>query len=74
MKVYVVTSGEYSDYSIKAVFTDQKQAELYISTRIDADSEYYFIEIYETDQSHFEGEVYYGISFYITPKFSDNTC
>ena len=28
-KVYVVTSGEYSDYSIEAVFVDKEVAELY---------------------------------------------
>lgn len=29
MKIYVVTSGEYSDYSIDAVFTDKAMAEKY---------------------------------------------
>lgn len=29
MKVYIVTSGEYSDYGIEIVFTDRDQAELY---------------------------------------------
>lgn len=32
MKVYIVTSGEYSDYGIDAVFLDKKEAELYIAT------------------------------------------
>lgn len=30
MKVYVVTSGSYSDYHINAVFTDQKMANAYV--------------------------------------------
>ena len=29
MKVYVITSGEYSDYGIDAVFTDKALAEEY---------------------------------------------
>lgn len=29
MKVYIVTSGEYSGYGIEAVFTNEEQAELY---------------------------------------------
>lgn len=29
MKVYIVTSGEYSDYGIDAVFLDRKKAEAY---------------------------------------------
>lgn len=29
MKVYIVTSGEYSDYGIDRVFTDKERAELY---------------------------------------------
>ena len=70
MTVYIVTSGEYSDYCVQAVFTDQKQAELYVSTRIDLDREEYYIEKYETDASHFEGKVFYGISFVMTKKFN----
>ena len=29
MKVYVVTSGTYSDYCIEAIFSDKKKAEVY---------------------------------------------
>lgn len=32
MKVYVVTSGEYSDYRINAVFTDLKKAACFAAT------------------------------------------
>ena len=70
MTVYIVTSGEYSDYGINAVFTSQEQAELYITTMPDADRESYFIEPYETDKVHLEGKAYYGIRFSITPKFN----
>ncbi len=31
MKVYVVTSGQYSDYSVDAVFTDKLEAEVYVT-------------------------------------------
>ena len=33
MKVYIVTSGCYSDYTIEAVFLDKHEAELYIATK-----------------------------------------
>ena len=29
MTVFVVTSGEYSDFHISAIFSDKEQAELY---------------------------------------------
>lgn len=32
MKIYIVTSGEYSDYGINAVFLDKHEAELYCAT------------------------------------------
>lgn len=70
MTVYIVTSGEYSDYGICAVFTSQEQAELYISTMPDLDREEYFVEKYETDKAHFEGKVFYGMSFYVTEDFN----
>lgn len=68
MTIYVVTSGEYSDYHIDAVFTDRRQAELYCaatdSRRAEWDYDSCSIEEYETDGARLEGEVYYGISFY----------
>lgn len=33
MKVYIVTSGCYSDYTIEAVFLQKAEAELYIATK-----------------------------------------
>jgi len=44
--VYVVTSGEYSDYRINAVFDNKEQAELYCATHEDEMPE---IEEYDTD-------------------------
>lgn len=68
MTIYVVTSGEYSDYHIDGVFSDRKQAELYCaitdSRRNKYDDDFCSIEEYETDGIKLEGEVYYGISFY----------
>jgi len=48
MKVYIVTSGDYSDYHIEAVFTNEEQANLYCALhagRWDSPS----VEEYETD-------------------------
>lgn len=68
MTIYVVTSGEYSDYHIESVFADKKQAELYCAVRDSRreayDSDFCRIEEYETDEAQLEGKVYYGISFY----------
>lgn len=44
MKVYVVTSGEYSDYHIEKIFTDKMQAHLY--SMLDSDRT---VEPYNTD-------------------------
>lgn len=50
MKIYIVTSGCYSDYGIDAVFLDEKEAEKYIATKNKEDSwhDNYGIEEYET--------------------------
>jgi hypothetical protein len=50
MKVYIVTSGSYSDYTIEAVFTDKGQAELYGAIYK------YEIEEFETDEYKIEGK------------------
>lgn len=46
MKVYIVTSGCYSDYSIDAVFTDRKKAEMYCAIHNEEDQD---IEEWETE-------------------------
>ena len=50
MKIYIVTSGCYSDYGIDAVFLDEKEAEKYIATKNKEDPwhDNYGIEEYET--------------------------
>ncbi len=50
MKVYVVTSGEYSDYHIVAVFIDRDLAYRYATVRKLEDRwDDYNVEIYDTD-------------------------
>ena len=46
MKVYIVTSGCYSDYHIEAVFTDKEKAKRYANFNSDRG-----IETYETDKA-----------------------
>lgn len=46
MKVYIVTAGRYSDYHIKAVFTDEEKARKYANFSSDR-----YIETYETDEA-----------------------
>ena len=45
MKVYVVTSGSYSDYTIQKIFTDKAKAEEYKEWLEDSNA----IEEYETE-------------------------
>ena len=49
MNIYIVTSGEYSDYKIETVFSSQEQAELYCATHED-DLEYPRVEEYAVDE------------------------
>lgn len=70
MTIYVVTSGEYSDYGINAVFTSREQAELYCATHND-NSKYGYqceVEEYEADTPVLEGKVYHGIRFTTSKK------
>jgi hypothetical protein len=51
-KIYIVTSGEYSDYHIEAVFSTKELAESYIEDTTSEDNRFYddpTIEIYEID-------------------------
>ena len=54
MTVYVVTSGEYSDYGISAVFTDKEKAEIYCAAHSDKYDENYYIEEYDTEEVEIE--------------------
>ena len=51
MKVYIVTSGIYSDYRIEAVFSTREAAELFIATNNTIDYPYDYIEEYEMDDN-----------------------
>ena len=52
-KVYIVTSGEYSDYSIAAVFSTRRAAEVYCAVRNQPSTwlDPYGIEEYEMDEN-----------------------
>ena len=50
MKIYIATSGEYSDYHICAVFTDQKQAVRYCALHE------YELQEWETESKDFDTE------------------
>lgn len=63
MKIYIVTSGEYSDYSIDSVFTDKAKAEACVELRNRASNySVYDIEEWEADEEMpFEA---YSVRFY----------
>ena len=48
MKIYIVTSGEYSDYHINAVFSTKENAERY--NKIHASGDFEDIEEFEVDE------------------------
>ncbi len=56
MKVYIVTTGSYSDYTIEKVFTDKAKAEEYKEWLYDSND----IEEYETEDD-FEVSKFYKI-------------
>lgn len=52
MQVYVVTSGEYSDYGINAIFSTREKAQEYVDMRTFTDNynESYYICSWEVDE------------------------
>lgn len=56
MKIYIVTSGCYSDYGINAVFTDKELAEKYCTAHNKYPDEY-CIEEYEADSEVCDAKV-----------------
>ena len=72
MKIYIVTSGEYSDYHINAVFSTKEEAEKYCALNNKAGDNWTDCEIEEWDTQDYkiEGEVpvYYLYRFAIKEK------
>lgn len=67
MKVYVITSGCYSDYHINRVFIDRDKAELYCAmVNKDFNHEAVEIEEYETSDDDIEGKLDKHYMFRIT--------
>ena len=51
MKVYVISSGEFSEYHIAAVALEEKEARMKCAVlNNDSDDDYYEIEEYDTDE------------------------
>lgn len=56
MKIYIVTSGCYSDYQIEAVFETKEKAEIYCATKNKSRYDDYRIEVFETSDDDIEGD------------------
>lgn len=56
MKIYVVTTGEYSGYRIDTVFLDKHKAEIYCAKN-NVKYDDYRIEEYESADNEIEGEI-----------------
>lgn len=66
MKIYIVTRGEYSDYSILAAFLDKAKAEAFAKKckRFDGDNEVSIEEYEEGVPFDFETLNVYAVRFY----------
>lgn len=69
MEIYVVTSGEYSDYHIDAVFTDISKAEMYCAVHNGDSSMYHYgheyrVEAYKSADNDIEDAV--GVHYKFT--------
>lgn len=65
MKVYIVTSGEYSDYQIEKVFLDKAKAEEYSKkATTDHYGESYDVEEFDTDDNMDMSRMPYQVKFY----------
>ena len=63
-KVFIVTSGSYSDYSIERVFSTRKKALEYLDTKDDD----YTLEVYDLDEPIERNTTIYCISFRLDKK------
>lgn len=54
MKVYIITSGSYSDYRIEGVFLDEDKASVYQALHFPNDGE---VEIFDTDEFQVETSI-----------------
>lgn len=62
--IYIVTSGEYSDYTIERVFSTEAKAREYLDTKDDD----YRIEVYNVDEPVVREEHTYCIEFGVDRK------
>lgn len=67
-KVFVVTSGEYSDYTIERVFSTRKKALEYLDTKDDS----YRLEVYDLDEPIERKTELYCITFRFDQKRVEN--
>ena len=67
MKVYIVTSGDYSDYGIDAVFTNKKTAEVFAG-KINGE-----VEIWETSPSNLIDKLTHNKIFCVRMNKEGNT-
>ena len=67
-KIFVVTSGEYSDYTIERVFSTRKKALEYLDTKDDS----YRLEVYDLDEPIERKTELYCITFRFDQKRVEN--
>lgn len=74
MKVYVVTSGEYSDYHIDGVFDDLNKAEIYVATIEDKYGDNARIEEFDTEECQIESSKEVKKQWHFTISEKKNVC
>lgn len=62
MKVYIVTSGCYSDYGIEGVFTDEVMANAYANLDSDRKVETYDADTLKVETSPLYAQILYNVS------------
>lgn len=65
-KIYIVTSGCYSDYQIEAVFTTEEKANEYVQQH----GTDYNIEEYDVDEEVVKSEKSWSVEFYLDKDFN----
>lgn len=79
MKIYIVTTGEYSDYQIENVFMSREKAEIFCAIRNSSKdhpewSDDFYIEEYDTADDTINGDpkLYYIYRFHGADYYNSN--
>lgn len=64
MKIFVVTSGDYSSYSIKGIFDEKAKAEEFVAHLNACGSLFYQADVEEWELNQFYDEIHQGLTYF----------